>query len=409
MKSKKNLYLILIWFLFSLFLPISVESYYFWLKSADNTPENIKMIEENLGVNLPIVSFIFDPREESDVLNSIDRIVDTLWTGRIYHITLSPDNFSAAEVADGAFNMQYITFFEKIKEKNLKVIFRTMHEMNGWRYPWSSNPEKFKEAWIHVRYLSRMVWLDQKNIVFDFSVNHRDMPTKGKPSQKAILFECPVWKKWCYHFEDYYPWDEFVDVVWFTFYNRGKANSNRLWLSPNEILYDKKWQTYNRLTKFNKPIIVDEVGTTNVWYNENYSFAKSRNEYLNRSDRKDIRLEQLREFLLNHEQIFAAVYFNSDYTNGLTNKLIWEADWSIINIHANEVYNGFWNLELFWEKNLTNILQQIFGILPETSENTNSTGNIVDAGSNINTGNMIDTSDIEKDADLEISSEGIQN
>ena len=38
----------------------------------------IKMIEENLGVSLPIVSFIFDPREESDVLNSIDRIVDTL-------------------------------------------------------------------------------------------------------------------------------------------------------------------------------------------------------------------------------------------------------------------------------------------------------------------------------------------
>ena len=409
MKSKKNLYLILVWFLLSLFLPISAESYYFWLKSADNTPENIKMIEERLGINLPIVSFIFDPREESDVLNSIDRIVDTLWTGRIYHITLSPDNFSAAEVAEWAFNMQYITFFEKIKEKNLKVIFRTMHEMNGWRYPWSSDPQTFKEAWINVRYLSRMVWLDQNNIVFDFSVNHRDMPTKAKPSQKAILFECPVWKKWCYHFEDYYPWDEFVDVIWFTFYNRGKATSNRLRLSPSEILFDKKWETYNRLTKFNKPIVIDEVATTSVRYNENYNFDRSRQEYLNQNERKDLWLHQLLDFLINHEQIVASIYFNSDYTAWLTQKLIWEADRSIIEIYENRIYNGFRDLELFWEKNLTNILQQIFGLLPETNENANNTGNLVNLGSEVITGNTADTWDMENSIELEIPAEDSQN
>jgi hypothetical protein len=91
------------------------------------------------------------------------------------------------------------------------------------------------------------------------------MPTKGTPSQTANLYECKPekilteqekkaeqqrkkeeWKD-CPRFEDYYPGDEYVDLVGFTFYNRGKASSNRLWLSPSEILLDKEWRTYERL------------------------------------------------------------------------------------------------------------------------------------------------------------------
>jgi hypothetical protein len=52
-----------------------------------------------------------------------------------------------------------------------------MHEMNGGWYPRGSNPENFKKAWIHVWELSRSLGLDQKDILFDFSVNHWDMPT----------------------------------------------------------------------------------------------------------------------------------------------------------------------------------------------------------------------------------------
>ena len=86
--------ILLIWF-FSLFINLNIsESYYFWLKSADNTPENIEAIENTYNVNLPIVSFIFDPRDENDVLNSIDRIVEKLWANRIYHFTISPDMYS---------------------------------------------------------------------------------------------------------------------------------------------------------------------------------------------------------------------------------------------------------------------------------------------------------------------------
>ena len=356
-----------IWFILSLICVIVflgninwVQSYYFWLKSADDTPENILTIEKNLNIKLPIVSFIFDPREENDVLNSIDKIVEILGRDRIYHFTISPNNYSAEDVVLWKFDTQYSDFFKKIKEKNLHVIFRTMHEMNWWWYPRSSNPEKFKAARIHVRTLSRVAGLDQENILFDFSVNHRDMPAKWTPSQSAELIKCNQWKKDCYHFEDYYPWDEFVDVIWFTFYNWWKAMDNRQRLSPMQILYDKNWKTYERIKSFNKPIVIDEVATTSVRYQWNYNFEKSRKEYLNHNERKDNWLHQLWEFLINHPEIIATVYFNTDYTHGLSFKVVWEADWAIVNIEDNKIYGWFRDLQLFWEKDLNNILDSLF-------------------------------------------------
>ena len=351
---------ILIWF-FSFIINFNIsESYYFWLKSSDNTPENIKAIEESQNVKLPIVSFIFDPRDGSGVLNSIDRIVDVLWTDRIYHFTVSPDMYSANDVTEWKFDTQYISFFKKIKEKNLHVIFRTMHEMNGWRYPRSSNPENFKNAWIHVWMLSRVIWLNEENILFDFSVNHRDMPTKWVPSQSASLIQCNLKKKDCYHFEDYYPWDEYVDIVWFTFYNRWKAVWNRQWLTPIQILYDKNRNTYERIKALNKPIIIDEVATTSVRYSWDYNYYKSRSEYLNHDERKDNWIFQLREFLINRPEIVAAIYFNTDYTHGLQLQITWEADWAIVNLADNKVYWWFHELEIFAEKELDNILNSLF-------------------------------------------------
>jgi hypothetical protein len=103
--------------------------------------------------------------------------------------------YSAQEVFDGKFDKQYKEFFQAVKDNDLKVVFRTMHEMNGGRYPRSSNPDAFKKARTHVRDLSREIGLSTNNILFDFSVNHRDMPTKETPSQTAKLIPCQLkWK-----------------------------------------------------------------------------------------------------------------------------------------------------------------------------------------------------------------------
>ncbi|MEI6426075.1 MAG: glycosyl hydrolase [Candidatus Absconditabacteria bacterium] len=315
-------------------------------KSADNTVENIQTIESTYNVNLPIVSFIFDPWSP-DILDTINKLPSTLGDQRIYHITLSPNDLSAQQVLDGAFDSEYTQFFKAIKKNNLKVVFRTMHEMNGGRYPRSSNPSAFKKAWIHVWNMSRKVGLGTGNIQFDFSVNHRDMPTKETPKQTAKLIQCQPSAKIklnCFTFEDYYPGDTYVDIVGFTFYNRGKATSSRLWLTPQQIVNEKGRNTLDRVKKFKKPIMIDEVGTTAVRYETAFDFSYSRQIYNKEYANKNTRINQLQTLLKNEPSIIGAVYFNVDYTNGLDMRLVGEADRSVINPEKNKVYNAIFDL-----------------------------------------------------------------
>ena len=209
---------------------MQTNAYLLGFKSRDNSIENIQRIEDTYSIHLPIVSFIFDPRGPN-VETLLQKLPSTLGTERIYHISISPNNFSAKEVAAGKFDAQYKKFFALVKSGDLKVIFRTMHEMNGGRYPRSSNPVTFKQARIHVWDLSRQLGLSQKNILFDMSLNARDLPAKnGKPAQTATFIQCQPSLKAklkCPTFEDYYPGDNYVDLLGVTFYNRGKGNSNR--------------------------------------------------------------------------------------------------------------------------------------------------------------------------------------
>lgn len=345
-----------------------VNAFLFWLKSSDNTVEDIINLEKSYNLYLPLIWFIYDPWEQQDVIWNLKDMAQLLWNQRIYHITISPDSYSAADVANWKFDEQYSAFFKTIKELNLKVIFRTMHEVNwGW-YPWSWNPDEFKKAWNHVWNLSRSLWLTNHDILFDFSVNHRDMPTNWIPSQTAKLIECQTPRTWekknildyskdCYRFEDYYPWDKYVDIVGVTFYNRWKATSNRLWKTPSQILGDKNWNTVLRLKKFWKPLFIDEVWTTAVWYNWAYSAEKSKSVYdWTWGDyRKNTRLKQLSEYLTENNFLWA-VYFNVDYTYWLQYPSVWETDWAIINPALNKFYDWFRDLYSSFELDFQNIL-----------------------------------------------------
>lgn len=135
------------------------------------------------------------------------------------------------------------------------------------------------------------------------------MPTTSTPSQTAPLTECTTSTKYfsgtqtCFSFEDYYPGDEYVDIMGVTFFNRGKATSDRKRLSPKEILHDPRRNTLDRLKSFNKPIFIDEVGTTAVYYQEFYNPKKSLEVYNTERNQKNYRLMHLKLFLQNEPQI----------------------------------------------------------------------------------------------------------
>ena len=346
--------------LFLLTLWISTTNWYaFWIKSADNTIWNITQIQDKYNFDFKIVGFIFDPRSE-DIIRTMNNLNQFLWKGKIYHITLSPNSYSAKQVSEWVFDNEYRQFFQTIKDNDLKVIFRTMHEMNWGRYPRWSNPGEFKQARIHVRELSRDMWLDQNNILFDFSVNHRDMPTNETPSQSAKLITCNKYKTDCYKFENYYPWNDFVDIVWVTFYNRWKATYSRQRYSPNRILNDSNRNTLSRLKSFNKPIFIDEVWTTAVRYSWAYNHMISKAIYETDQTKKNERLVQLKDFILNNPEIIWMTYFNTDYTKWLSNRTIWEADRAIVDLEQNKIYN--WIYEIYFNENINDFekLKKLF-------------------------------------------------
>jgi hypothetical protein len=259
------------------------------------------------------------------------------------------------------------------------------------------------------------------------SVNHWDMPSKWKPSQTARLVTCtpknkftdiihqiPVWtwykteniekkieieqswissrfksepqyytvgqtiqtpytiydteietKQNCFSFEDYYPWDKYIDIMWVTFYNRWKAGYNRHRYSPNRILNDKNRNTLDRLKSLNKPIFIDEVATTAVRYNWSYNKETSQKIYQENSDLKNKRLVSLKDFMLNNPEILGMVYFNIDYTYWLTHRMVWESDWAIINLNNNKYYTG--TNKLYNNQNLNNKLYNLFQINTPTT------------------------------------------
>ncbi len=340
-------------------------AYLFGMKSRDNSIENIQRIEKEYKLDIPIVSFIFDPRG-THVEKLLNKLNEKLGEDKIYHISLSPNMFTAKEVAAGKFDKEYTQFFQDVKKNNLRVIFRTMHEMNGGRFPRSSNPYRFKKAWIRVRELSRKEWLSQKNILFDMSVNARDLPAKwGKPAQTATFIHCQLKVKdklKCPTFEDYYPGNKYVDLMGVTFYNRGKGNSNRRRGTPDQIVNAVGRNTLDRLKKIDKPLFVDEVGTTAVNYTWSYNFNKSLEVYQNNSGLKNAWLTQLRAFLLRETRIVGVIYFNVDLTNGLKNRTLGELDWSVIDFQSNKFYDKILDIYEAGKPNESNALYYLFNI-----------------------------------------------
>jgi hypothetical protein len=364
----------ILWWLFAaalwfFFLSSQTHAYSIGLKSRDNSTQNIKRVEENAGIQVPLVSFIFDPRDTNAYQTLVD-IPYSLWRQRIYHITLSPGKYTAQDVADGKADDMYKDFFALLKSLRLKVVFRTMHEMNGGRYPRSSNPRAFSQARKHVREISRAAWLTKEDILFDMSVNGRDMPTRDViPHQWSSLTYCYPWEKnkiKCPTFEDYYPGDDYVDVMWCTFYNRWKGNTNRQRQAPIDIINHPQRKTLSRLQAIWKPIFVDEVGTTSIRYDGHYEAQKTIDTFgaPDAIKRKNLRLRSLQSFLSTQPSIIGAVYFNVDLTYGLTNRQVGEADRSIFDPATEMMYS--WGKDLFAHAKdnqaLTSPLLDVFGI-----------------------------------------------
>ncbi len=372
------------------------KAYTLWLYSQSKTVQEVKDVEDKISpYTLQVSAFIFD-RYSGQGSNAIKEIVNKLGTwNRIYHITLSPDHLTAIQVASGYFDDEYKAFFEDIKKYKMKVIFRTMHEMNGGWYARWSDPTSFKKAWKRIYALSRKVGLDKSNIQFDFSFNRHDMPldrskvsdTNGYvPNQSSPLITCNLEQKEktnCLTREDYYPGYQYVDIIWFSVYNWWKATSNRQWLSFKDIIFDSARNNRARILTIKKPIYIDEVGTTAIYYNQFFNWLKSQKMFTSAKDDKSKWLSDLAEFIDNTPEVIGLNYFNVDYTYWLLQHIMGEADWKIIDPEKWILYDGVHEL-LKRNDNLDASL--LFETVKKPSPTKNTTNKPTTKTSNLNTG-----------------------
>ena len=327
--------------IFWLIISTDVQGYVLGLTSYDNRVWSVIDIEQKLAIDIPIISLFLDPYKLGETIYMYQAM--TWYPDKIFHITLSPNMLSAKQVAQWWFDLEYTEFFQFIKDHDIKVIFRTMHEMNWDRYPRAWNGYRYKKAWKRAWQLSRNVGLDQSNILFDFSLNHWDMVNHNS---RSIRCWYPDARSYCKTWEWYYPGDKYVDIIGITFYNRWKATSDRQRLSPREILIDDRARIFERIKSKNKPIIIDEVATTKVYYiDQAYHPDRSRDAYLYASDTmKNHRLRDLAHLIAQYPDIIAMIYFNKDYTQWLQYPRINEADRAIVDLSLDKHFDGVYDL-----------------------------------------------------------------
>jgi beta-mannanase len=284
---------------------------------------------------LPIIGLIFDQYGDAESMY-LSKVVNILGTGRIYHISLSPYGYTAQEVSDGDYNTEYIRFFTDIKKLDIKVVFRTMHEMNGWWYSRSSQPITFKNARIWVYNLARKTMnIQSDKLLFSLSFNSQDLPTMDiRPTQTSHYEYCSqrkidnLWR--CPRMEDYYPWSQYVDLIWVTLYNWWRSKSDRwaIWKSPLTLLTE--WWLMMRLSQWNKPISIDELWTTAINFTGEWTQKKAIKSFMTNNNDKNNRLKERKKIIIQYPSIVSIVYFNLDATAGATMQVLWQADRNII-------------------------------------------------------------------------------
>lgn len=357
-------------FILILFIPIQTNAFedffIFGLRLQDNEYELVPKIEDKFWVKVPLVSVIYDDFWQWEAVKLAKTFAE-LWNERVYHISINPFGYNLKTLIEdkyhGWWERKYKALFKLIKKYDVKVIFRSLHEMNGWWYSRSSDPYRFKIFWKMMYWWSRDMWLDRSNILFDMSINSQDLPAVEwfEPSQTTPVITCnqEIKKKiWCPTFEDYYPWDEYVDMLWVTIYNWWKWARKEEWAkwrNPLEVINEPWYRTFDRMKKIWKPIFIDESGTTSINIDEPYNELKLIDIYKQYHTPidwitatwtriKNSWIAKLTQLYTDPQVIWWA-YFNADVTYWLNDRRqIGELDWTAIDPVNNFAYSSIINI-----------------------------------------------------------------
>ncbi len=125
---------------------------------------------------------------------------------------------------------------QKLKEKNIIVLWRPLHEMNGGWFWWSNSlneisQQQFIALWID---MYNFFYVERKldNLLWVYSPNY-------KHSEEMKMTDY------------FYPGDEYIDVVGLDYYGDDLSRMN-------------EYESYDRLAKYDKPMVLGEIGSSKI-------------------------------------------------------------------------------------------------------------------------------------------------
>ncbi len=150
-------------------------------------------------------------------------------------------------ILNGEFDEFFNRYAKYVKEFGEPVLFRLNNEMNGdWctysSYYMAKDTDLYKAIWKHVYNIFETNEVD--NAIWVWNPNNLDLPGF----------------KWN-HYLNYYPGDEYVDVVGLTAYNTGTYFPGEHW-SDFDTLYTGLYNEYDNIFDF--PFIITEFAANSV-------------------------------------------------------------------------------------------------------------------------------------------------
>ena len=167
------------------------------------------------------------------------------------------------DILDGKYDDYFNKYAKKIKEFNHPVLFRLNNEMNGdWcvysSYHSSKDTNLYKEVWKYVYGIFEKNGVD--NVLWVWNPHDLSFPNF----------------KWN-HYLNYYPGDEYVDIVGLTGYNTGNYYPGEVWRNFDKI-YPQLYDEY--MSIFEHPFMITEFGANEVggnkvkWVDDMFAYMK---------------------------------------------------------------------------------------------------------------------------------------
>jgi hypothetical protein len=230
----------------------SVASPLRWGMYEPNAPEDFNHLtdlEKSLNYTFPVV-IRYQTLDENFPAKSLNNAYAHNKTVELSLQTFhyEQDNQSILyDILDGQYDDYFNNYAQDVKTFGHPILLRLDNEMNGLWCPYSSyyfskDTDLFTAVWHHIYdiFTANQV----TNVLWVWNPNDESMPRA----------------KWNY-FLNYYPGDNYVDIIGMTGYNTGTLGVGEKWREFDTI-YDPLYAQYSRL--FDQPLIIGEFSSSSI-------------------------------------------------------------------------------------------------------------------------------------------------